>query len=61
MEDIKRIMMECRYILSLNKNYNDLAKILNVNKETIHNDLNVRLKNYDSILYKRVSKKLRNI
>ena len=61
MEDIKRIMMECRYLLSLNKNYNDISKILNVSENTVYNDLNNVLKNYDTVLYQRVIKKLQNI
>lgn len=61
MEDIKRIMMECRFLLSLNKNYDDLSKKFNVSKEDIYDDLNIKLKNYDTILYKRVIEKLRKI
>ena len=61
MDDIKRIMLECRYLLSLNKNYNDLSKILNVDESIIYYDLNTKLKEYDKILYKRVNKILKKI
>ena len=60
MDDIKRIMMECRYLLTLNKDYNELSKILNVSRETVYNDLNIKLKSYDTILYNRVIKILKN-
>ena len=61
MEDIKRIMLECRYLLSLNKNYYEISRILNVSEKTVYNDINNLLKNYDTILYQRVIKKIRNI
>lgn len=54
MSDFERILLECRYILSLNKNYYDLASIFHVNMNTIYHDLNVKLPKFDSILYKRV-------
>ncbi len=56
MDDIKRIMLECRYLLSLNKTYSELSKILEVNEEVIYHDLNIKLKSYDTILFNRVSK-----
>ena len=59
MEEIKRILMECRYLISLNKSYNDLSKILDIDKKTVYNDLNYRLKDYDKELYQRVSKILK--
>lgn len=61
MEDIKRIMLECRYLLSLNKNYYEISRILNISEKTVYNDINNILKNYDTILYQRVIKKIRNI
>ena len=61
MSDIERIMLECRYILSLNKNYQELANILKVQEQTIYTDLNFKLKEYDTILFKRVSKYLKEI
>ena len=61
MEDIKRIMLECRYLLSLNKNYYEISRILNISEKTVYNDINNILKNYDTILYRRVIKKIRNI
>ena len=61
MDDIKRIMLECRYLLSLNKNYYEISRILNVSEKTVYNDINNLLKNYDTILYQRVIKKIKNI
>ncbi len=54
--DIERILLECRYLISLNKNYSELAKIFHVDERVIVNDLNNVLPNFDSILYKRVKK-----
>ena len=59
MTDIERIMLECRYILSLNKNYKDLSNILKIDIEVIYNDLNNKLKNIDTILYKKCQKILK--
>lgn len=61
MEDIKRLLLECRYLISLNKSYSDLSKIIGVSEQTIYDDLNIKLKEYDSILYRRVSKILQKI
>ncbi len=58
MSDIERILMECRYLLSLNKTYNELAGIMHVSVDTVYHDLNYKLKNYDSFLYQRVNKYL---
>ena len=58
MNEIDRIMLECRYLLSLNKDYSDLAKLFNTTKEIIYYDLNILLPTIDSILYKRVNKVL---
>ena len=46
--------MECRYLLSLNKNYNDLAIKFNISELEVYNDLNKKLPKLDTILYKRV-------
>lgn len=59
--DIERIMLECRYLLSLNKNYCELSKIFGVNQKIIWNDLNVNLKNIDVKLYNRCQNKLKKI
>lgn len=61
MEDVKRIMLECRYLLSLGKNYCELSKIFNIGEDIIYHDLNNKLKDYDTILYQKVQKKLRKI
>ncbi len=60
MEDIKRLMLECRYLLSLDKTYAELAKIMGVSEETIYDDLNNKLKIFDTKLYQRVLKRLEN-
>ena len=60
MSEYIRILLECRYLLSLNKNYNDLANIFNLSVTDIYNDLNNRLPKLDSILYKRVKEVLNN-
>ena len=60
MSEKERIMLECRYVLSLNKNYYDIAKYMNLNWKTIYNDLNVKLPNIDSLLYRKVKKVLNN-
>ena len=51
-------MLECRYLLSLDKNYNDIARILNIKESEVYNDLNYKLPNIDTILYNRVIKVL---
>ena len=61
MNEIERILLECRYLLSLNKNYRDLASYLNVSENMIIKDLNDRLPNLDNQLYNRVQKKLKTI
>ena len=60
MSEKERIMLECRYILSLNKNYYDIAKFMNLNWEIIYDDINVKLPDIDSLLYKKVKKVLNN-
>ena len=61
MSEYERIMLECRYLLSLNKNYYDLANIFNVSVDDVYNDLNVKLPIIDTILYNRVNKVLKKI
>ena len=50
----ERILLECRYLISLNKTYRELAIIFNVSPSTISNDLNKRLFLLDKELYYRV-------
>ena len=61
MSEYERIMLECRYLLSLNKNYYDLANIFNISVNDVYNDLNVKLPIIDTILYNRVNKVLKKI
>lgn len=61
MDIIKRIMLECRYIISLNKNISQLVPIMNLQEEVIYDDINYRLKEYDYELYNRVISILQRI
>ena len=54
MKDNERILMECRYLLSLNKSYHDLALAFNTTDDVIYDDLNNQLPKLDTILYQRV-------
>ena len=58
MKEKERIMLECRYLLSLNKSYQDLANILKISVSEVYNDLNIKLPKLDTILYERVIKVL---
>ena len=58
MKESERIMLECRYLLSLNKSYQDLANILKISVSEVYNDLTVKLPKIDTILYARVNKVL---
>ena len=51
-------MLECRYLLSLNKSYRDLANIFKISIDEVYHDLNVLLPTIDSVLYERVNKVL---
>ena len=54
MSEYERILLECRYLLSLNKTCHELSLIFHTDVETIYNDLTTKLEKLDSILYKRV-------
>ena len=54
MEIVKRILLESRYIISLNKSINELVPIMKIEKETIYDDINFKLKKFDTELYERV-------
>ena len=56
MSEYERILMECRYLLSLNKSYHELSILLNIDEKVIYDDLNYKLKDFDSKLFHRVSK-----
>ena len=58
MTDCERILLECRYLLSLNKNYQELSLIFHKDISTIYDDLNIKLPKYDSILFTRVNRVL---
>ena len=59
MKDYERIMLECRYLLSLNKSYHELANLFNISAKDVYYDLNVLLPNIDTKLFKRVNKVLK--
>lgn len=61
MSEKERILLECRYLLSINKTYVDLANHLNIPANIVFTDLNYKLKNMDSELYYRVKKRLKRI
>ncbi len=61
MSEYERILLECRYLLSLNKDYQSLANMFHLSKEDIYNDLNIKLPKMDSILFERVNKVLKKI
>ena len=61
MSEIERILLECRYLLSLNKTYLDIANYLKVSENIVFNDLNYKLPKIDSILYQRVARKLKKL
>ena len=54
MEIVKRILLESRYIISLNKSINELVPIMKIEKETIYDDINFKLKKFDTELYEQV-------
>ena len=61
MSEIERILLECRYLLSLDKSYLDIANDLKVSENIVFNDLNYKLPKIDSILYQRVARKLKKL
>ena len=56
--DVERIMLECRYLLSLNKNYKELSHIFGISEDIIWDDLNNKLRKIDGNLYDRCQKEL---
>ena len=58
MSDYERILLECRYLLSLNKSYVELANIFKISVDDVYNDLNIKLPTIDVSLYERVNKVL---
>ena len=56
----QRILLDARYIISLNKNIKELVPIIKVSERTISRDIKYRLKNFDTELYNRVIKILEN-
>ena len=59
MSEYERIMLECRYLLSLNKTYYDLANLFQISVDDVYRDLNVILPSMDTKLYERVNKVLK--
>lgn len=61
MSENERILLECRYLISLNKSYNELANIFKISVNDVYDDLNIKLPKVDKILYERVNKVLNKI
>ena len=61
MNDNERIMLECRYIISLRKSYQEIASFLKINENVIVDDINCKLKKIDHILYERVQEIINNV
>ena len=61
MSDIERILLECRYFLTLDKSYLDIANHLNIEEKVVYDDLNYKLLKVDRILYNQVSKKMKSL
>lgn len=55
----ERIILECRYLLSLNKSYEELANIFGISIQEIQDDLNIKLEQVDTILYERCQNALK--
>lgn len=56
--NVERIMLECRYLLTLDKNYQELSHIFGISEDIIWDDLNIKLRNIDCKLYDRCQKEL---
>ena len=54
MDIIKRMLLEARYIISLNKKISDLVPIMKIDEKIIFDDINYHLKDFDFELYNRV-------
>ena len=54
MDIVKRMLLEARYIISLEKSISDLVPIMKIDEKVIYNDINYRLKGFDLELYNRV-------
>ena len=52
----KRVIDEAEYMIDTKKTIREIAKVFNVSKSTVHIDLNKRLKNINSNIYKKVKK-----
>jgi len=55
MSEYERILLECRYLLSLNKSYQDLSNIFKISVQEVYDDLNNKLPKLDTILYQKVN------
>lgn len=54
MDIVNRIMLESRYIISLEKEIKDVAMIMNLDEKVVNKDINYYLKKFDLTLYNRV-------
>ena len=60
MSDIERLMLECRYILSLKKSFLEIAQHLKIDEKIVFNDINYQLPKYDQKLNERIKMELNN-
>ena len=58
MSETERIMLECRYYLSLEKSFHEIARYLHEDDQTVFEDLSIKLSKIDSSLYQKIQKKL---
>ena len=59
MDDVKRILLECRYLLSIDKSFEEIAKYLGVKEELVYQDIFRTLPKFDKTLYSRVQKRIK--
>ena len=52
----KRIIEEAYYMINTNKTVREIAKVFNISKSTIHNDLHERLKYINLELYNEIKR-----
>ncbi len=58
MKDVERLLLECRYILSIKKSFKEIAHYLGVREEVVYNDIMNILPKYDKTLNFRVKERI---
>ena len=59
MNDVKRLLLECRYILSMDKSFKEIAEHLGVEEELVYKDILDTLPKFDKSLFYRVQKRIK--